>query len=126
MAMQTIANLLAYGFGALCLSTALPFVGIPFPRAETAAYYKRKNEWNAKLSGHRITPATAGVLGAALRVGVGLGVIFPETREVALFIKGAVVSVGTMLAYRDGRPMRPQWTMLGLIAACFVSGRLAT
>lgn len=125
MSFQLFANLFAYGFGAMCISTALPFVGIPFPKKETAAYYQRKNEWNAKLSGYRISSGTAGILGATLRVGVGLGVVFPSTREVTLLIKGAIVSVGTVLAYRDGRPMKPQWTMLALVTACLGLGRLA-
>ncbi|KAK9416059.1 putative Major facilitator superfamily transporter [Seiridium unicorne] len=111
-------------FGVLCITSALPFVGIPFPSRAWATYYADKNKWLAELSGGRLTPDQAGYTSAALRIAVGACCIYPPTREAALLVNGAIVCRGTMLAYRDGRPMRPQWTMLSAIALCLVLGRL--
>ncbi|KAI1404947.1 hypothetical protein F4819DRAFT_446038 [Hypoxylon fuscum] len=74
----------------------------------------------SQLSGGRLTPKQAGFAGALLRVAVGSCCIYPPTRVAALLVNGAVVSHGTMIAYRDGRPMAPQWTMLGAIGLCLV------
>lgn len=79
----------------------------------------------AKLTGDRLTPRQAGYAGAALRIAVGLCCIWGHpVREAALLANAAIVARGTVLAARDGRPMRPQWTMLGAIALCLVLGRL--
>ncbi|KAJ9150202.1 hypothetical protein NKR23_g3809 [Pleurostoma richardsiae] len=107
-----------YVYGAMFILSALPFVSAPFPSRETAEYYKRKNDWNVRLSGGHLTRTQTGFLGAALRVMVGLGVLFSATRQGALLGNGAVVSLGTVLAYRDGRPMVPQLTMLAMVAWC--------
>ncbi|KAH8881685.1 hypothetical protein GQ53DRAFT_832185 [Thozetella sp. PMI_491] len=122
---QTIATVSNVAFGLMCIGSAAPFVGIPFPKKATADYYRRKNEWLAKLSGHRLTNMQAGYAGALLRISVGLGVIWPQTREPLLLLNGAIVSVGTVLAIRDKKPMIPQWTMLGMVAWCLVTNRLA-
>lgn len=121
-------------YGGLCIASALPFAGVSVPWITTSrrsgdswvAYYAEKNAWMARLSGDRLTPRQAGYAGAALRVAVGLCCILgpPAVREAALLANGAVVARGTVLAARDGRPMRPQWTMLGAIALCLLLGRL--
>ncbi|KAI1346930.1 hypothetical protein F5Y01DRAFT_296672 [Xylaria sp. FL0043] len=72
----------------------------------------------------RLTPNQAGYAAAVLRMAVGVGCIYPPTRFAALLINGAVVCQGTMVAYRDGRPMSPQWTMLGAIALCLALEKL--
>lgn len=111
-------------FGSLCLLSALPFVGVPIPSRAWADYYRGKNEWLSQLSGNRLTPIGAGVCGAMLRIGVGLACINRDTREPTLLINGSIVVGGTIFAYRDGRPMRPQLTMLGAIAVCLLLNRL--
>ncbi|POS72380.1 hypothetical protein DHEL01_v209225 [Diaporthe helianthi] len=121
-------------YGGLCIASALPFAGVSVPwvtfrssgdSESWVAYYAEKNAWMARLSGDRLTPRQAGYAGAALRVAVGACCIWgPPVREAALLANTAVVARGTVLAARDGRPMRPQWTMLGAIAVCLVSGRL--
>lgn len=120
-------------YGGLCIASALPFAGVSVPwtifrRSDDSSwvdYYAEKNAWMARLSGDRLTPRQAGYAGAALRVAVGLCCIWgPPVREAALLANAAVVARGTVLAARDGRPMRPQWTMLGAIALCLVLGRL--
>lgn len=82
------------------------------------SYYADKNIWMSKLSNGHLTPKQAGCAAALLRVAVGLGCMYQRTRVAALLVNGAVVTRGTVVAYRDGRPMRPQWTMLGAIALC--------
>lgn len=121
-------------YGGLCIASALPFAGVSVPGITSrrsdddswVSYYAEKNAWMARLSGDRLTPRQAGYAGAALRVAVGLCcVLGPRAvREAALLANGAVVARGTVLAARDGRPMRPQWTMLGAIALCLLLGRL--
>lgn len=121
---KTLSTVASTTFGALCITSALPFVGIPVPSRAWVTYYADKNIWLSKLSGELLTPTQAGYASAVLRLAVGAGCIYPPTREAALLLNGAVVCRGTMLAYRDGRPMRPQWTMLGAITLCLVLGRL--
>lgn len=119
-------------YGGLCIASALPFAGVSIPwvtsrrRGDSwVAYYAEKNAWMARLSGDRLTPRQAGLAGAALRVAVGACCIWgPPVREAALLVNGAIVARGTVLAARDGRPMRPQWTMLGAIGLCLLLGRL--
>ncbi|KAL1882807.1 hypothetical protein Daus18300_000445 [Diaporthe australafricana] len=126
----------ATAYGGLCIASALPFAGVRVPVPWTTsrrsdddswvAYYAEKNAWMARLSGDRLTPRQAGCAGAALRITVGLCCIWGTraVRETALLANAAVVARGTVLAARDGRPMRPQWTMLGAIALCLLLGRL--
>lgn len=118
------ADVASKAFGVLCITSAFPFVGIPIPTRSWATYYAGKNEWLSQLSGRRLNPTQAGYAGALLRIVVGACFLSPTTREAALLFNGAVVCCGTVLAYRDGRPMRPQWTMLGAITLCLVLGRL--
>ncbi|KAF2175781.1 hypothetical protein K469DRAFT_701476 [Zopfia rhizophila CBS 207.26] len=111
------ANISAYAFSALCLLSTLPFIGIPFPRHTSAEYYAQKNIWLASLSPVPISPKTAGYLGAILRIGLGAGLAIGGTaRMSALGVMGSVATVGTVLAWRDERPMGPQWGMLGATA----------
>lgn len=116
-------------YGGLCIASALPFAGVSIPGTTSRRwvdYYAEKNAWMARLSGDRLTPRQAGYAGAALRVAVGLCCVLgpPAAREAALLANAAVVARGTVLAARDGRPMRPQWTMLGAIVLCLWLGRL--
>lgn len=122
-------------YGGLCIASALPFAGVSVSVPWTTSrrsddswvdYYAEKNAWMARLSGDRLTPRQAGYAGAALRVAVGLCCVWGPraVREAALLANAAVVARGTVLAARDGRPMRPQWTMLGAIALCLLLGRL--
>jgi hypothetical protein len=122
--MPTIATVSNYAFGAMCIASAAPFLGLKFPNQSAVDYYRRKNEWNAGLSGNRLTASQAGYAGAALRIAVGLGVIWPPTREAVLFVNGAVVSVGTVLAIRDDRPLLPQIGMLSAVMWCLVTNRM--
>lgn len=124
MHMPTLSDLTSTTFGSLCITSALPFIGIPFPSKAWATYYADKNRWLSQLSGGHLGPKGAGYAGALLRVVVGAGCIYEPTRLAALLLNGAVVSRGTMVAYRDGRPMRPQWTMLGAVGLCLVLERL--
>ncbi|KAI2602196.1 hypothetical protein GGR54DRAFT_533049 [Hypoxylon sp. NC1633] len=105
-------------FGLLCIASALPFVGIPFPTRAWATYYAEKSAWMATRSG--LTPKQAGYAGAILRLGVGSACIYPSTRLAALAVNGIVVGYGTVSAYRNGRPMRPQWNMLCAMGFCLV------
>lgn len=129
----------ATAYGGLCIASALPFAGVSVPWITTSRrrapggggdpwvdYYAEKNAWMARLSGGRLTPRQAGYAGAALRVAVGACCVWgpPAAREAALLANAAVVARGTVLTARDGRPMRPQWTMLGAIALCLLLGRL--
>jgi hypothetical protein len=118
--MPSLSDLPSLTFGALCIVSALPFVGIPFPTRSWATYYAEKNRWMSQLSGGRLTPGQAGVAGALLRLTVGSACIYPATRLAALLANGAIVSRGTVLALRDGRPMGPQWRMLGAVGVCLV------
>lgn len=120
-------------YGGLCIASAPPFAGVSVPwiqsrRSDGSSwvdYYAEKNAWMARLSGDRLTPRQAGYAGAALRVAVGLCCVWgPPVREAALLANAAVVARGTVLAARDGRPMRPQWTVLGATVLCLVLGRL--
>lgn len=122
---STLSNLSSYTFGGLCILSALPFVGIPFPNRRAADYYAGKSEWMSQIFRRRLTPGQAGYFGAALRIAVGAAVIVPETREPALLFNGAVVTYGTVRAFVDGRPMLPQWGMLAAIAVCLGLGRLS-
>jgi hypothetical protein len=122
--LKNLSNAVSTTFGLLCITSALPFVGIPVPSRSWVTYYADKNKWLSQLSGGRLSPQQAGYAGAVLRLTVGFCCIHPATREAALVLNGLVVCRGTMLAYRDGRPMRPQWTMLGAVALCLVLGRL--
>ncbi len=125
MYLQAFATISNVAFGLVCIGSAAPVLGIPFPKQSTADYYKRKNEWIAQLSGHRLTITQAGVFTACLRLAVGFGVIWPPTREALLLVNGGIVGFGTLLAIRDKRPMIPQWSMLGTVACCFLANRLA-
>ncbi|KAI0104684.1 hypothetical protein GGR51DRAFT_224977 [Nemania sp. FL0031] len=116
--MSTWSNIASTTFGSLCVISALPLLGVPFPTRAWASYYADKNRWMSQLSNGRLTPEQAGYAAAGLRIAVGAGCIYPRTRVLALLVNGAVVCRGTMVAYRDGRPMSPQWTMLGAIALC--------
>ncbi|KAI1340844.1 hypothetical protein F5Y15DRAFT_34300 [Xylariaceae sp. FL0016] len=107
-------------FGSLCIVSALPFVGVPFPSKAWSDYYADKNRWLSTLSNRRLTPSQAGYASAALRLAVGSLCIYPPTRRASLLTNGAVVCRGTMLAWRDGRQMRPQWTMLTAIGTCLL------
>ncbi|XXG99306.1 hypothetical protein Hte_005643 [Hypoxylon texense] len=118
--MYPLSDVVSTTFGGLCIASALPFVGIPFPTRAWAAYYADKNRWLSQLSGGRLTPKQAGYASALLRIGVGSCCVYQPTRVAALLVNGAVVSRGTVVAYRDGRPMRPQWTMLGAIGLCLL------
>jgi hypothetical protein len=119
-----LSNLTAGSFGILCIASALPFVGVPFPTRAWSDYYADKNRWLSQLSGQRLSPAQAGYAGAALRLVSGACCIYPPTREAMLLIYAAIVCRGTMLASRDGRPMAPQWGMLSATVVCLVLGRL--
>ncbi|KAI2626750.1 hypothetical protein GGR54DRAFT_483424 [Hypoxylon sp. NC1633] len=116
--MHSLSDLSSATFGALCIASALPFVGIPFPSRDWATYYADKNHWVSRLSGGLLTPKQAGYAGALLRVVVGFSCIYQPTRTAALLVNGAILSWGTIAAYRDGRPLIPQWTMLGAIGLC--------
>ncbi|CAJ2507099.1 Uu.00g082850.m01.CDS01 [Anthostomella pinea] len=119
--MYRLSDFTCITFGALCIASALPFVGIPVPTRSWAIYYADKNRWLSKLSGERLTPKQAGYASALLRLAVGSCCIYPPTRIPALLVNGAVVCRGTVVAYRDGRPMRPQWTMLGAVGLCLLT-----
>jgi len=126
MALQTAATLSALGFGSLCISSAFPLLGLPFPSKQAVGYYRRKSAWLAELSGHTISITTAGCLAAVLRLVVGACVILPGTREAALLANGGVVAVGTALTIRDRRPLAPQFGMLIPMALVFWLNRLAS
>ncbi|KAF6804348.1 hypothetical protein CSOJ01_10266 [Colletotrichum sojae] len=125
MSIQAIADASIFSFGAACILSAFLFVGVPFPNKRASDYYAGKSSWMSELSGGWMSPAQAGVFGAALRVAVGTAVLLPGTREAALLANGAIVTYGTFVARRDGKPMLPQWGILGAVAWCFVLGRLA-
>jgi hypothetical protein len=116
----SLSNIASRTFGALCILSSLPFIGIPFPSKSWSTYYAGKNKWNSDLSSGRLTPKQAGYVGALLRIVVGVGCIYPATRVKMLLVNGAIVFRGTMLAHRDGRPMVPQWTMLGAVGLCLL------
>ncbi|KAI0861466.1 hypothetical protein F4860DRAFT_476168 [Xylaria cubensis] len=122
--MTTWSDIVSVTFGSLCVVSALPLVGIPFPNQSWASYYADKNRWMSQLSKGHLTPTQAGYASAVLRIIVGLGCIYQPTRVAALLVNGAVVCRGTVVAYRDGRPMTPQWTMLGAITLCLVLEKL--
>lgn len=116
--MYTLSDAVSTTFGALCITSALPFVGIPFPTRAWATYYADKNRWMSQLSNGYLTPKQAGYAGALLRVMVGSCCIYQPTRIAALLVNGVIVCRGTVVAYRDARPMRPQWNMLGAVGLC--------
>ncbi|KAI0472309.1 hypothetical protein F4859DRAFT_100377 [Xylaria cf. heliscus] len=122
--MPTWSDKASVTFGSLCVLSALPLIGIPFPTRGWASYYADKNRWMSQLSKGYLTPTQAGYASAVLRIFVGFGCMYQPTRVAALLVNGAVVCRGTMVAYRDSRPMSPQWTMLGAIALCLVLERL--
>ncbi|KAJ6457593.1 hypothetical protein C8R45DRAFT_1032646 [Mycena sanguinolenta] len=113
-------------FSVLCILSAAPFVGIPFPSRAAAEYYRDKSAWMAAtVFGNRITPTQAGYLSSVGRVLIGAGLIYPPTREATLLVNGAIVSCGTVMAIRGGRLLLPQFGMLAAVAWCLVLGRLA-
>ncbi|KAI1414430.1 hypothetical protein F5Y13DRAFT_16116 [Hypoxylon sp. FL1857] len=118
--MQPWSDIASITFGALCVASALPFVGIPFPNQSWADYYADKNKWLAMRSGGRLTAKQAGHAGALLRLAVGSCCIYPPTRLAALTANGIVVCYGTVAAYQNSRPMRPQWSMLGAMGLCIL------
>ncbi|OTB18246.1 hypothetical protein K445DRAFT_245090 [Daldinia sp. EC12] len=118
--MYTWSDAASSTFGALCITSALPFVGVPFPTRSSAVYYAAKSKWMAERSGPRLTPRQAAYGGAVLRVAVGLCSIYRPTRVVALMVNGLVVCFGTVAAYRSGAPMMPQWGMLCAIGGCLL------
>ncbi|KAI1367475.1 hypothetical protein F5Y08DRAFT_67772 [Xylaria arbuscula] len=122
--MSTWSDKVSGAFGSLCILSALPLLGVPFPSRGWASYYADKNIWMSQLSKGYLTPRGAGCAAALLRIIIGVGCIYQPTRVAALLINGAVVTRGTFVAYRDGRPIRPQWTMLGAIALCLVLEKL--
>lgn len=105
----------AYTFSFLSILSAAPFLGYPFPTRSSADYYSRKNEWISELSGARLTPTQAGYLGAAMRIALGLALLYPSTRRSACGVMGTIVAAGTVLAIRDGKPLTPQFGMLSAI-----------
>ncbi|KAI1266417.1 hypothetical protein F5Y18DRAFT_381566 [Xylariaceae sp. FL1019] len=105
-------------FGGLCIASALPFIGVPFPSRSAATYYAGKNQWMSQVTGGKLSPRGAGVTGALLRFAIGGCCIHKPTRVGALLANGAVVSYGTVIALRDGRPMIPQFGMLSAIGVC--------
>ncbi|KAI0141578.1 hypothetical protein GGR57DRAFT_487197 [Xylariaceae sp. FL1272] len=105
-------------FGGLCIASALPFIGVPFPSRSAATYYAGKNQWMSQVTGGRLSPRGAGISGAFLRIAIGGCCIHKPTRVSALLVNGAVVSYGTIVALRDGRPMIPQFGMLSAIGVC--------
>lgn len=119
-----LVDVITKAFGFFCIVSAFPFIGIPVPSRSSVIYYANKNEWLSKLSGRILSPNQAGYAGALLRIVVGICLLSPATRNGALVFNGVVVSCGTLLAYRDGRPMTSQWLMLGAISLCLVIGRL--
>ena len=125
MSRHLIGNYLAYSFGTFCILSALPFVGVPFPSRAAADYYAGPNgkiKWISDLSGHRITSKQAGYFGAGQRIVLGLCLISPKFRRPSAALMGIVVSYGTVVAVRDGRPLLPQIGMLSAIAAVLISG----
>ena len=122
--MSSFASPLAYLFGSLCILSAPPFLGYSFPNARAALYYAKKNEWVSSLSGDRMSPVQAGYFGAGLRIFMGLGVISTRYRSPTLLLTGSVIGLGTFAAVRDGKPLLPQFGMVGAIGALLVLGRL--
>ena len=120
MAHTRLGTYAAYTFGIFCILSAAPFVGIPFPTARASAYYSGKNAWLSDLSGKRLTPTQAGYGGACLRILLGVGLISRSFRRTTCGVLGAAVSVGTVIAVRDGRPLAPQIGMLAAIATVAV------
>ncbi|KAI0161743.1 hypothetical protein GGR52DRAFT_138098 [Hypoxylon sp. FL1284] len=118
--MHPLSDYASATFGALCIASAPPFVGIPFPSRAAAAYYADKNRWMSQLSGGRLTLRQAGYAGALLRLAVGACCVYPPTRVPTLLLNGAVVARGTVVAFRDAGPMMPQWGMLGAVGVCLL------
>ncbi|KAI0443158.1 hypothetical protein F4803DRAFT_333567 [Xylaria telfairii] len=123
-AMPAWSDIASGTFGSLCVISALPLIGIPFPTREWASYYADKSRWMSRLSKGYLAPGQAAYAAAALRIAVGFGCVYQPTRLTALLANGAVVCWGTLVAYRDSRPMSPQWTMLGAIGLCLVLEKL--
>ena len=124
MSAKTISSVASVAFGAFCIGSALPFIGIPIPNKAAVHYYADKSAYMAGLTGHRITTAQAQYLSAVLRTAVGAGCIYPGTRQAALLVNLGIVIRGTFIANRDGRPMWPQWGMLGAMSLCLILGRV--
>lgn len=117
-----LGNYLAYTFGAFCILSAPPFIGIPFPTKKAATYYESKTAWMSDLSGGRLSPRQAAFLGASQRVIMGLALISTRWRRPTCALMGVVISYGTYAAIRDGRPLLPQVGMLGALAAVALLG----
>jgi hypothetical protein len=122
MARHPIGQYLAYTFGAFCILTAPPFVGIPFPSRRASTYYASKNVWMCDLSGKRLTPTQAGYLGAGIRILLRLGIISQQFRRPSCAVNGAIASVGTVMAIRDGKRLLPQFGILAAIATVAILG----
>jgi hypothetical protein len=122
MVRHPIGPYLAYAFGAFCILSAPPFIGIPFPSRQASTYYTQKKQHLSELSGKRLTPDQAGYVSAALRILLGFGLISQRYRRLSCMVNGAIVSVGTVVAIRDGRPLMPQVGMLAAIAAVAILG----
>ena len=123
--LQTAIETCSALFGTLCILSAAPFAGVPFPNRAAADYYRAKSRWMSAIFGQRLSPVQAGYMGAAVRIVVGAGTIYPPTREAVLLLNGAGVLWGTVRAVRDGRPLIPQFGMLGAVAFLVVLNRLA-
>ena len=124
MRASTLSHLAAVSLGAMSILTALPMLGLPFPSRTSAEYYTGKTRWIADLSGNRLTHQQARYASAGLRILAGSCCIFPPTRELTLLGYTAIVVYGTLVAYRDGRPMLPQWGTLAGLGVCLLLGRL--
>ncbi|KAH8160518.1 hypothetical protein CIB48_g7726 [Xylaria polymorpha] len=122
--MPTWSDIASGTFGSLCVISVLPLIGISSPTREWASYYADKSRWMSRLSKGYLAPDQAAYASAALRIAVGCGCVYQPTRVAALLVNGAVVCSGTVVAYRDSRPMSPQWTMLGTIGLCLVLEKL--
>ncbi|KAI0835227.1 hypothetical protein F5Y06DRAFT_277025 [Hypoxylon sp. FL0890] len=118
--MHPWSDIVSTTFGTLCLLSAVPLVGIPFPSRSWANYYEDKNKWIAFRTGGRLTAKQAGYAGALLRLAVGSCCIYPPTRIAALTANSIVVSYGTVAAYQNSRPMSPQWSMLSAMGLCIL------
>lgn len=117
---EILSHLTAGFLGSFCLLTVPAFLGWPFPTARWKSYYADKSGWMSRLSRGRLSHNQAGIAGAILRLSLGLGILYRPTRIWSCIIMDLVVLPGTYLAVRDGRPLAPQWKMLGLITATLV------
>jgi hypothetical protein len=120
--MHPLGNYAAYAFGGLCILSALPLCGIPFPNSEASAYYLSKSQWMSELTGHRLSRTQTGYLAAVMRIALGVGFISFKYRKPACAVMAAIVGPGTVFAIRDGKPLLPQFGMLGAVAAVWILG----